>query len=275
METQPEIDEAAMLAELEENGAPEEPPTETPKKKAPPKKSASTKKAPAKKGKFLMWEWLQAVIDYNTALIFADTGAGKTKACEQIAYECAKEGKKVKYIDHEANFSRSDKEILKEAGVTYQLIPNWRKLYNLKKDDIKGYDLVIVDSATLAITGKWASLDMHSKGSILQQLQGMVYRLSEECITKRETIVLLTAQPISTMGDRNALAPVGDKVMFMCKEIFYIYAPRDEEGKISKRIIKAFRSRNFQDGTIISTIKTQKFGVEFDKKHMTDLLADL
>lgn len=224
---------------------------------------------------FSMWSWLVEVVGYNTAMIFGDTGSAKTKTCEQIAYECAKEGRKVKYIDHESNLSHHDVETMQRAGITYKLIADSNKLYSIKTDEISGFDLIIIDSATLAITGKWASLDMHGKGEILQRLQGMVYKISQECIGKQKSIVIFTAQPISVMGDRKNLAPVGDKCMFMTKEIYYMFAPRNEEGIITKRVLKSYRSRNFPDGTIISEIHTQKFGVKFDYKRLSDIMQSL
>lgn len=250
-------EEADMLRELEQTA------------------SAPTPKAAKNPPGFLMWDWLVKVIEYNTAMIFGDTGSGKTKTCMQIAFECAKEGRKVKYIDHEANLSQQDIKTLTDVGVVYKLIPDYTALYNLKKDDLRGFDLMIIDSATLAITGRWAKLDMHSKGQILQMLQGMVYSLSQECITNRKSIVIMTAQPISVMGDRKNLSPVGDKTMYMTKEIYYIAAPRDEHGRVVSRNIVAYRSRSFDDGTIITKIKTQKFGVLMDKTIMANLLKEL
>jgi len=243
------------------------PPTPAPAPTPPP----ITKKP----GEFSTWNWLEAVIDYNTAMIFGDTGSGKTKTCMQIAYECAQEGKKVKYIDHEANLSQTDIKTMRAAGITYELIPDYQELYRLKKEDLNNIDLMIIDSATLAITGKWSNFDMHQKGQILQMLQGMMYRLSQECIRSRKHIVIVTAQPISVMGERHSILPMGDKVSFLCKEIWLASAPRDEEGKVISRTLTAFRSRSFEDGTIITKVKTKKFGATLNKQIMSKLLEGI
>ena len=269
-DTEMTSEEKEMLNLLNVEESIKEPKLDHPK---PPEKPP--KKAPAKKDGFSMWQWLVEMIGYNVGMIFGDTGSGKSKTCEQIAYECAKEEKKVYYIDHEANFSKKDIDTLKKAGVTYKLMTKKDDLYDLDQQKIHGFDLVIIDSATLAITGTWAKLNMQQKGSTLQQLQGMVYRLSQYCIEKKNCIVILTAQPTSLMGDKHTIQPLGDKVHYLCKEIYYIKAPRNEEGFITKRTVISFRSRSFPDGTVIAPIETQKFGVKFDVKHMEKIMKEV
>jgi len=243
---------------------------------APIQKPTKPPKAPAKKNDnaFSMWHWIQEMIGNNVAEIFGDTGSGKTKTCQQIAYECTKEGKKVYYIDTEANFSKKDEETLKKVGVTYQLITNKDQLYGLDRQNIHDFDLVIIDSATLVITGIWGKLNMNQRGALLQQLQGLIFRLSQFCIEKKTCTVIITAQPISVMGDRNMIQPIGDKSMFMTKSIYYIRAPREGD-TIRERHLVTFRDRSFPDGTLISDIKTKKFGADLDYKRMQDLLKEL
>lgn len=268
--------EAEMLKLLETetkeaSPAPEPPEKAPPKKKTPPK---SKGKGKGKEPPFSMFKWLEKAIGYNIGEIFGDTGSGKTKTCQQIAIECAAEGKKVKFVDHEGNLDEDDITFMKSKGITYKLMSRKDDLYNIKKEDLKGYDLLIIDSATLAITGCWHKMNMQGKGKMLQELQGMLYRLSQHCIETKKHIVLITAQPISVMGDRKLIQPTGDKSSFMVKEIYYIEAPRGEDGFILKRRMVAFRSRKFPDGKLISTIKTQKRGVDLDKKHMLKILAE-
>jgi len=267
-------DEQAILDMIENNeersSQKEEKPAKR-SKKSPPK-SNSKKNTKTKEPEFSMWNWLEKVVGYNIGEFFGDTVCAKTKTCQQIAVECAEEGKQVKFIDHEANLDQEDVAYMKSKGIHYKLMPRKEDLYDLKKDDLKGIDLLIIDSATLAITGSWKKLNMQGKGSLLQAYHGLLYRLSQACIESKKHIVLITAQPISVMGDRNLIQPVGDKADFFVKEIYYIKADRGADGFITSRKMLAYRSRKFPDGTLITSIKTLKFGAELDKQQMMKIL---
>jgi hypothetical protein len=244
---------------------------------APPNPVPTPPAAPKKKdGQFSMWEFLSKVIGYGNCEIFGDTGSGKTKTCIQIALDCSSEGKKVLYVDTEGNLNSGNIDIIKQAKIDYRCIADGKDLYRLKKDTIIPYDLIIIDSATLTITGTWAEQKSNEHGDTLQRFQGMMYKFMVECLISKKHIVIITGQPTSTMMQSvPTIGPMGDKVNFMIKEIYYVRAPRDPNGFVTSRTMVAWRCRSFQDGTIITKITTKQFGADLDKDIMADLLKNL
>ncbi len=124
-------DEAEMLKLLgseQEISTPDPPEKDPPKKKTTPKSKGKGKN---KETPFSMFNWLEKAIGYNIGEIFGDTGSGKTKTCQQIALECAAEGKKVKFVDHEGNLDEDDITFMKSKGITYKLMSRKHLLHLL------------------------------------------------------------------------------------------------------------------------------------------------
>lgn len=209
---------------------------------------------------FSFYYWLWKLVGYDILLLFGDSGIGKTKICSQLAFELRKEGKTVRYYDTEGNLSQAAIERFKEAGINHISIPDYKLMLKIGKDETE--DAIILDSATLFITGKWARADMRAHGEMLQVVQAVYYQIKQWC-QKNGKIAIITAQPISVMGDRKAVEPMGDKANFMAKVIFYVKGDRKSEGGFENRRLVTYKSRDMPDGTIITHFETTIDGATF------------
>jgi len=204
--------------------------------------------------------WLYKLVGYDILLVFGDSGIGKTKFCSQMAFELIREGKSVRYYDTEGNLDDHVIEKFKDSGITYVSIPDYRQMLKIGKGETE--DIIILDSATLFITGKWARLDMRGHGDMLQVVQAVYYQVKQWC-QQNGKIAIITAQPISVMGDRRGVEPMGDKSNFMVKTILYVKGDRKSEGGFENRRILTYKSRNMPDGTLITHFETTATGVRF------------
>lgn len=219
-----------------------------------------TTQGPGAPSDFSFYYWLWKLVGYDILLLFGDSGIGKTKICSQLAFELRKEGKTVRYYDTEGNLSQTAVERFKEAGINHISIPDYKMMLKIGKDETE--DVIVLDSATLFITGKWARLDMRAHGEMLQVVQAVYYQIKQWC-QKNGKIAIITAQPISVMGDRKGIEPMGDKANFMAKVIFYVKGDRKGEGGFENRRLVTFKSRDMPDGTIITHFETTVDGVTF------------
>jgi len=216
--------------------------------------------SPATSPAFSFYYWLFRLVGYDILLLFGDSGIGKTKICSQLAFELAKEGKTVRYYDTEGNLSQAAIDRFQEANIIHAPIADYKQMLKVGKTETE--DVIILDSATLFITGKWARMDMHSRGSMLQTVQAVYYQVKQWCQQKGK-IAIITAQPISVMGDRRGVEPMGDKANFMAKVIFYVKGERKPEGGFSNRRIVTYKSRDMPDQTLITNFETTVDGVKF------------
>jgi|TARA_Y100000034_G_scaffold69923_1_gene84397 RecA/RadA recombinase len=230
-----------------------------------------SKKTPTPK--FSMVKWLDYMVGNDILELFGKTGFGKSKICSQIAIELSKEGKSVTYYDSELSLSKKGVRALeRNTGVTYKSNPDYEQMIKIDLDKIKT-DYLIIDSTTLYITGRWAFSDMHKRGHMLQMLQWLYNKVKVWCQKKKKTAIFV-AQPISEMGERNEIAPIGDKANFFCKTILKIKAKRNKNTeKIENRRIVVFKSRDHPDGTVVSHFKTTATGVIFDQKEQMMKIA--
>ena len=209
---------------------------------------------------FQYYYWLYKLVGYDILLVFGDSGIGKTKFCSQIAFELSREGKSIVYYDTEGNLGDAVIAKLKSAGVNYVSIPDYRHMLKIGKGEPA--DVLILDSATLFITGKWARGDMRMHGDMLQVLQAVYYQVKQWC-QQNGKVAIITAQPISVMGERRGIEPMGDKANFMCKVILYAKGDRKPEGGFENRRLVTFKSREMPDGTLITHYETTAEGVKF------------
>jgi hypothetical protein len=234
-------EERAMLQELEGGG-----------------KAAEASPSTAPSRDFSYYYWLYKLVGYDILLVFGDSGIGKTKFCSHMAFELSKEGKAVIYYDTEGNISDTNIQRLKDSGVTYASIPEYRQMLKIGKEEAA--DVLILDSATLFITGKWARGDMRMHGDMLQVVQAVYYQVKQWCQGKGK-IAIITAQPISAMGDRGAIKPMGDKSNFMAKAILYAKGEEKTEGGFDNRRLVAYKLRDVKEGTLITRFETTAEGM--------------
>lgn len=247
MSTLPETEglsdeEKAMLQELEGGG-----------------KQAEESPAACPSKNFQYYYWLYCLAGYDIVLVFGDSGIGKTKFCTQMAFEMTKEGKSIVYYDTEGNMSNATVQRLKDCGVTYVSIPEYRQMLKIGKEEPA--DVLILDSATLFITGKWARGDMRMHGDMLQVVQGVYYQVKQWCQQKGK-IAIITAQPISTMGDKKGIEPMGDKANFMTKVILYAKGDKKPEGGFENRRLITYKSRDMPDQTLVTRFETTADGIK-------------
>ena len=199
------------------------------------------------------------LVGNDLCVIFGDSGSGKTRTCFQLATDSISRGKKVLYIDTEGNLSGDMIDTLKSSGVEYRRTTDHITTAEVV-DRARGFDVLIVDSATLFITGKWYDLDRGKRGGLLQHLQGMYHSAKIKC-EKEKMMAIMVAQPRSDYGDNKSIEPMGDKAQFMTKVIIRVICTRSVDGKPMKRSLVIFRSRNIEDGTHFSYFTTTLTGI--------------
>ncbi len=195
-------------------------------------------------------------------VLFADSGAGKTRFSTQAALDARRKGISVTYWDTEGGPCDKAERAMIDAGVKLvkELNPD---VYCAKVGTNEPPGLVIVDSATLFISGLWFKRDAHGKGALLQRLQSMYFQ-ARSWAQKNKSLVVMVAQPKSNFGkskDERELTPMGDKADFMAKTSIYMRVWKSSEGEIRKRVLRVHKSREIPDGTILSQFETTDIGV--------------
>lgn len=198
----------------------------------------------------------------NIHCIFADTSAGKTRFSTQIALDARKKGVNVTFWDTENGLGNVATAAIQRAGVKRISRTDYTDFTDeVATREQKG--LIIVDSATLFITGNW--LKTKNTGILHGRLQSMCER-AKLWADKNDSMVIMIAQPKSMMvldsSQDKYLAPMGDKWGFYAKTVFYLELAHREDGKIMRRTLKIYKSRDVEDGTVLTDFKTTSVGVE-------------
>lgn len=210
-------------------------------------------------------------------MLFGESKVGKTKIACTIAMDAAEQGHQVIFFDVERNIDRSAVRAMKKAGVDYQVMDKLKfvqkecKAINRGKSEYEP-DLVIIDSISQEITGRWGdgAMTLRDKGDMLTMVQNIGHNLAKWA-SREEKMALIVAQPISSFGDRKRIVPMGDKLGFFCKEVLMVKRP--DESKPLNGEITAWGSRVLAPSVTIAEYKTRKLGVEFNK--FTKLLEEL
>ncbi len=239
--------EDELLRELEAEAAAQAPPPPTPSPRAEPPAIPSGS----------AYALFRGLTGNDILGIFADTGAGKSKIVSTLALEAARAGQKVLFWDLEGNLHPSLLKAFREAGIDYRRVKRLSEVYRNLKDKA---DLMVVDSATLQITGRWFFEGQNERGKILQEVQGLYQVVKDWCETKGG-MAIIVSQPVSEFGGRG-LGPMGDKARFFIKEELYLDYER-EEMTVKRRDLRVFKSRVLPEGTMVCTVKTTATGVEF------------
>ena len=191
--------------------------------------------------------------------VFGDSGSGKSKLVSELAFEEARNGRRVLFWDTEQGFSDGVVQKMKDAGIDYRRTSVLRDIYQ----SIRSWNanLVIIDSSTLSVTGKWFSEQLDSRGRLLQELQFLYYTLKDWCHKAPDRMVAVVCQPVSVFGGRG-LEILGDKSNFFLKEAFYVDF-EVENFVVKKRVLRVFKSRTLPDGITVCALTTTSTGMTF------------
>lgn len=218
---------------------------------------------PQAPGGFSYWDWLVNQCDYDLFQVFGDTSAGKTHLMMFLAEQCAKEGKKVLYIDTEGGAGRRSLERAKNAGVTYERALSQQELkMRLKLLGNEKWESVVVDSPTLFLNEHWSEWSVQQRGEALQTLAksyGYLKRYSQ----KNNAVGLIVAQPTSKMMNPT-LDIIGEKAQYFVKVTTYIRLTTNENGEIIARQWVFWKARDHPGGKPISDIRIDDAGVHLD-----------
>ena len=190
--------------------------------------------------------------------IFGATGSGKSKMVCELAVAEQRAGGKVVYFDTEQGFGGNVIEMMKRVGIDYRRMSDLRGIYQAIKT-LTG-TLVVIDSTTLGITGRWFAEALDSKGRLLQEVQYLYYMMKEWC-HKHNAMAIVIAQPTSEFGGRG-LEVMGDKANFYLKDTLFIDFVR-EEFTVKKRALRVFKSRSLPEGMTLCDLKTTATGMVF------------
>lgn len=210
-------------------------------------------------------------------MLFGDTKVGKTKIAMTIAIDAAKQGQRVIFFDVERNLHKSAIRQMVKAGVDYQVMEKIKIVQKECKAINKGKyeyepDLIIIDSITQEITGRWgdSAMSLRDKGDMLTIVQNSGHNLAKWA-SRESKMAILVAQPISSFGDRKRIVPMGDKLGFFCKEVLLVERP-DQSKPLNGHIL-AWGSRVMAPSVTVAEYKTRQLGVEFTK--FSKLLEEL
>ncbi len=210
-----------------------------------------------------LWLAYKKLIGDDLGVVFGDTSSGKTRTAAQIALDARAQGIRVTYYDTEHGLSTYSQGALQQAGVTIHTFNDPAQFCaQVGLNDPPG--LVIVDSATLFITGRWYALDTQGRGRLLQQLQSMYWR-AKDWAMRTKSMALMTAQPTSSFAKKDKesiMEPMGDKAGFMSKVIIYLDARKNKTGGVTSRTMRIYKSRDWLDGTVLCNFETTPTGIE-------------
>ena len=209
-----------------------------------------------------LWQAYKKLIGDDLGVVFGDTSSGKTRAAAQIALDARAQGVRVSYYDTEHGLSDHSRGALQQAGVTIHTYNDPAQFcVQVGQNDPPG--LLIVDSATLFITGRWYALDTQGRGRLLQQLQSMYWR-AKDWAMRTKSMVLMTAQPTSSFAKKDKesiMEPMGDKAGFMSKVIIYLEVRKNKTGGVTSRTMRIYKARDLLDGTILCNFETTPTGI--------------
>lgn len=195
-------------------------------------------------------------------LFFGATGSGKTKTVLTLTRDALAEAMSVTYYDLEGNIHPKVVERLVKEGCGYIRATHLADVYR-RVADVKT-NVIVVDSATLQITGRWFGESQNERGKTLQEVQYLYQKISDWC-AKTGGLAFIVAQPVSEFGGRQ-LFPMGDKGSFYTKSEMFLRYERGEDGiTVTRRELVVFKDRILPNGMKICDVKTSLIGVEFGK----------
>jgi len=249
-------EQGAFMKWLENNGIKEEYITEYKKRKQETKINNSMD---------FVEELLEGIPDIVE--IYGETGSNKSSLVIELAKNKARRGLKVLYIDTERNLTKSQIEEMKKLGVVYEYLPEFKQLVSFIDSLNKKYDFLILDSVGLPALGEFARSNMKGKGSILLNVQAILYSL--KIYTARHgCYAVVINQPSSEMNKVEYVQymskfrkefklvktnPFGDKGSFYVKEILRSIVVSRGNGKTVCEVF-AWRSRRYAFGTPVLQI---------------------
>jgi RecA/RadA recombinase len=228
-----------------------------------------------------LFDWVENLIEFGVGQIFGESGEGKTALCRELAVQAADAGKKVVYWDTEGNMTRKQRAAMTaHKNIEYILDRDWEEIRHMlpvtgeddrtgpsiytKTPKLKKCDLFILDSIGVPVLGIYGDLKQNEKGSALQGMQGLVYRLTTWA-EKNEAVVIVTNQPVSAMNKTKEQIkdrpPFGDKMKYFTKEIMkMVVAKRTDYATVCNLL--TWRTRDTKRGKVLATVTISDSGVE-------------
>lgn len=227
----------------------------------PPILSSSTgvKIPPSPSPTKTVWDELATAYEFDIVEIFGNAGDGKSKTALKIAMDAIVQGKKVKYIDTERGFLRSEREKL---GSAYQYISNMRDLMSFVRNIPADIDFLVIDSVGYPVLTEWAKMGVNERGNALTQIIAVKDYIKDWAINNNK-IALVINQPDSDFGKAADYVnrPFGDKGQFVIKEVFRIER-KVSSPTMTKSVLKVFRSRHDARDIVVATIEITNDGVK-------------
>lgn len=217
----------------------------------------------------MILDQLNQIIDNDIAMIYGETGAGKSKTVKQIALESAQAGKKVKFIDTERNLSKADIAEISKSG-KYIYNPTWD---GLEKEiaNIGKFDLLVVDSIGMPALKHYAGMKLNQKGQAMLDMIGVLGKIKDWCYNNN-SIALVTNQNQSAMAAAGKqdyiLRPFGDKAQYVVKEIWRMSLVESKPDR-TLSTLSAYRSRDLGRFTVIANVIITDKGTKIDLKYQS------
>ncbi len=182
--------------------------------------------------------------------LYGEAGSGKTNICLQLAIRCAKDGKRVIYVDSEGfsperflQIASDDAAEVAERIIVYEPLNFEQQAASIREIEhmlSKGQDdigLIILDSATLFYR---AELDNERSISLKRELANQMSHLLE--IARKYNIAVVITNQVYMDIDREELRAAGGYALeHFSKVIIQLEKVKNESGK-RRATIKKHRS---------------------------------
>jgi len=201
---------------------------------------------------------LHSLIGYDTFMIFGPTGSGKSSFALWLAYEFARSGLKVWYLDTERNLNRKPEH----ENIAYVYTPVFNEIFAYVQNLPKAH-LYIIDSIGIPVLAAYSEANMYEKGSMLLKMDTIANYLKIAAF-RNKAMALLINQPVSPYGKEKVseddLRPVGSKALYLCKTIWRSKIVSTSPMETVCELV-AWRDRKFGRGKKIATIRISDQGV--------------
>lgn len=205
------------------------------------------------------------IVGNDVAMLFGDTGSGKTRICHSLALETIGNAGRVIYLDTERNLSGKQLEGL---GPAYFYTPVFEEIKQRIRS-LPPADLAVIDSVGMPILIQYSRMNMRDRLYAFLEMASMLGEL-KDWTYRNKALAVVTNQPVSEFEPDPKKAdeprdPFGGKSKFVAKEIWQTsMVSRDR--KATRLLLTAFRSRELAFGTVIAELAVTDEGLQSQVK---------
>lgn len=217
-----------------------------------------------------LFEIMKFLIEYDTGMVYGDTGSGKSQLAMALIRHAIEAGAKVAVCDTEGNYSGTARRWLSEH-TEYEHTTDFDKVLGWAKALPTTLDLVVLDSLGAPVLGAFALANQRTRGDMLLQAAALAYSL-KKFSQENDAMTFITNQPVSEMGKPrdfktgallNDLQPFGGKANFFIKEVLKAEKSKSKDQLMSEFTFTVHKSRHMPTGYKLLSMKVSNAGIKF------------